>query len=84
MLQLDFATALPTKTKIILYDLIRLKTTGEGPRLKKTKKPSKVILEDLVEIEQMLKSASKNIIPSLSYDFSKIAICLQLLQYLSM
>ena len=37
MLQLDFATALPTKTKIILYDLIRLKTTGEGPRLKKLK-----------------------------------------------
>ena len=40
------------------------------------KKISEVILKDLVEMKKMLKSASKNIILSPSYDFLKIAICL--------
>ena len=33
---------------------------------------------DLIKIRKMLHTASKNIIPSPSYDFSKIVICLQL------
>ena len=43
---------------------------SEGQKL------SKSILKALVEMKKMLKSASKNIIPSSSYDFLKITICL--------
>ena len=33
-------------------------------------------LKDLIEMWKMLKIASKNIVPSQSYDFLKIAVCL--------
>ena len=49
---------------------LRLQGGSEGQKM------SKVILKDLVNMKRMLKSTSKNIIPSPSYDFLKIAICL--------
>ena len=51
-----------------------LRPQGEGgPRV-----PTFLLayLEDLIKLLKMLKTASKNIVPSQSYDFLKIAICL--------
>ena len=50
--------------------VLRPQRGSEGQKL------SKVILKDLVEMKKMLKSASKNIIPSQRYYFLEIAICL--------
>ena len=59
--------------KSIFHAFIDVKATGGGSEGQKL---SKAISKDLVEMKKMLKSASKNIMPSPNYDFLKIAICL--------
>ena len=54
----------------MLLLMLRPQGGSEGQKL------SKAISKDLVEMKKMLKSASKNIMPSPSYDSLKIAICL--------
>ena len=62
----------------LFQNISKLKPQGgsEGQKLS-----NQVILKDLIEIKKMLKSASKNIIPSPSYDFFKSRFACNYNQY---